>query len=116
MPKLARLAGRRASLKALLLDQGVAAGLGNIYTDEALHAARLHPLAASDSVKREQAERLHEAIRAVLAEGAPDALLVYLRIEPDLARRILTGFIKSELIAAPEMLAKPGRATGGGAP
>jgi len=56
-------------LKPLLLDQTFLAGLGNIYTDESLHRARLHPLAASDAVKLKQAERLHEAIRAVLAEG-----------------------------------------------
>ena len=60
---------RHRRLKPLLLDQAFLAGLGNIYTDEALHRARLHPLAASDSVKRKQAERLHEAIRAVLNEG-----------------------------------------------
>jgi formamidopyrimidine-DNA glycosylase len=60
---------RHRQLKPLLLDQAFLAGLGNIYTDEALHAARLHPQAASDSVKQEQAERLHEAIRAVLEEG-----------------------------------------------
>jgi len=63
------LRSRRRHLKPLLLDQTFLAGLGNIYTDEALHMARLHPLAASDSVKRKQAERLHESIRAVLAEG-----------------------------------------------
>jgi formamidopyrimidine-DNA glycosylase len=63
------LRSRRRQLKPLLLDQAFLAGLGNIYTDEALHMARLHPLAASDSVKRKPAERLHEAIRAVLAEG-----------------------------------------------
>ena len=60
---------RHRQLKPLLLDQSFLAGLGNIYTDEALHTARLHPLAASDSVKRGQAERLHDAIRAVLEEG-----------------------------------------------
>ncbi len=60
---------RHRLLKPLLLDQRFLAGLGNIYTDEALHAARLHPQAASDSVKQEQAKRLHEAIRATLAEG-----------------------------------------------
>jgi formamidopyrimidine-DNA glycosylase len=60
---------RHRQLKPLLLDQTFLAGLGNIYTDESLHRARLHPLAASDSVKRKQAERLHEAIRAALAEG-----------------------------------------------
>ena len=60
---------RRRQMKPLLLDQNFVAGLGNIYTDEALHMAKIHPQAASDSVKREQAGRLHEAIRAVLAEG-----------------------------------------------
>jgi formamidopyrimidine-DNA glycosylase len=60
---------RHRQLKPLLLDQTFLAGLGNIYTDESLHRARLHPLAASDSVKQKQAERLHDAIRAVLAEG-----------------------------------------------
>ncbi len=56
-------------MKPLLLDQTFLAGLGNIYTDEALHRARLHPLAVSDSVNRQAAVRLHEAIRAVLEEG-----------------------------------------------
>ena len=63
------LHARRRQLKPLLLDQSFLAGLGNIYTDEALHRARLHPLAASDSLKQKQAEALHEAIRAVLSEG-----------------------------------------------
>jgi formamidopyrimidine-DNA glycosylase len=60
---------RHRQLKPLLLDQRFLAGLGNIYTDEALHAARLHPQATSDSVRRAQAERLHDAIRATLNEG-----------------------------------------------
>jgi formamidopyrimidine-DNA glycosylase len=64
-----RLHGRRRQLKPLLLDQGFIAGLGNIYTDEALHVARLHPLAQSDSVTPEQAEGLWRAVRAVLEEG-----------------------------------------------
>lgn len=60
---------RCRQLKPLLLDQSFLAGLGNIYTDEALHLARLHPQAMSNAVKREQAEALWEAIRAVLQEG-----------------------------------------------
>ena len=64
-----RLHGRRRQLKPLLLDQGFITGLGNIYTDEALHVARLHPLAQSDSVTPEQAEGLWRAVRAVLEEG-----------------------------------------------
>jgi formamidopyrimidine-DNA glycosylase len=63
------LHARRRLLKPLLLDQSFLAGLGNIYTDEALHMAKLHPLVSSDSIKRKQAEVLHEAIRAVLQEG-----------------------------------------------
>ena len=60
---------KHRQLKPLLLDQTFLAGLGNIYTDEALHIAKLHPLAASDSVTANQAEALREAIRAVLKEG-----------------------------------------------
>ena len=63
------LQSRHRQLKPLLLDQSFLAGMGNIYTDEALHQARLHPLAVSDSVNREQAQALWEAIRDVLQEG-----------------------------------------------
>ncbi len=63
------LQARHRQLKPLLLDQSFLAGLGNIYTDEALHRARLHPLIRSDAVKREQAEALWAAIREVLQEG-----------------------------------------------
>lgn len=60
---------KRRQLKPLLLDQTFLAGLGNIYTDEALHLARLHPLTSSDSVTPEQAAALHSAVRKVLREG-----------------------------------------------
>jgi formamidopyrimidine-DNA glycosylase len=60
---------QKRSLKPLLLDQTFIAGLGNIYTDECLHMAQLHPLAASNNVTQKQAEALHKAIRAVLKEG-----------------------------------------------
>jgi len=63
------LRSRRRQLKPLLLDQSFLAGMGNIYTDEALHMARLHPLTVSDSVNREQAGALWDAIREVLQEG-----------------------------------------------
>ncbi len=59
----------KRQLKPLLLDQTFLAGLGNIYTDECLHLAKLHPLKSSNSVTRKQAEALHKAIRAVLTEG-----------------------------------------------
>ena len=63
------LHNQHRQLKPLLLDQTFLAGLGNIYTDEALHLARLHPLAVSNSVTAKQAEALHEAIHNVLNEG-----------------------------------------------
>ncbi len=63
------LHSRRRQLKPLLLDQTFVAGLGNIYTDEALHLAKLHPLAHADAITRPQAARLHAAIRRTLREG-----------------------------------------------
>jgi formamidopyrimidine-DNA glycosylase len=63
------LAGRKRQLKPLLMDQHFIAGLGNIYTDEALHLARLHPLTHSDQITQKEATRLHSAIQTVLREG-----------------------------------------------
>jgi formamidopyrimidine-DNA glycosylase len=60
---------RRRQLKPLLLDQTFLAGLGNIYTDESLHRAKLHPLKLSDSVTRKQAGQLHKAIQTILREA-----------------------------------------------
>ncbi len=57
---------RRRQLKPLLLDQTAIAGLGNIYTDEALYAAGLHPLTRADTLSDAQVRRLHGAIRRVL--------------------------------------------------
>ncbi len=56
-------------LKPLLLDQSFISGLGNIYTDEALHLARLHPLTHSDAITPNEAEILWMAIREVLESG-----------------------------------------------
>ena len=64
-----RLQSVRRQIKPLLLDQTFIAGLGNIYTDEALHIAGIHPLRPSDSLSPEDAGRLWTAIRGVLAEG-----------------------------------------------
>jgi len=65
----ARLAVRRAPLKAVLLDQRVVAGLGNIYADEALWRARLNPLRPANSLATEEVRRLHRAIRTALRAG-----------------------------------------------
>jgi formamidopyrimidine-DNA glycosylase len=65
----AALHTRHRQLKTLLLDQSFLAGMGNIYTDEALHMARLHPLTPSDTITVEQAGLLWTAVRVVLEEG-----------------------------------------------
>jgi formamidopyrimidine-DNA glycosylase len=64
-----RLEGRRAPLKSALLDQRTLAGLGNIYVDEALWYARLHPLRPAGSLERDELRRLHRAIRKALELG-----------------------------------------------
>jgi formamidopyrimidine-DNA glycosylase len=60
---------RSGRLKSVLLDQSLIAGLGNIYVDEALFRARLHPLRDANGLSTEEVRRLHHAIRAVLREG-----------------------------------------------
>ncbi|MDQ3065906.1 MAG: bifunctional DNA-formamidopyrimidine glycosylase/DNA-(apurinic or apyrimidinic site) lyase [Actinomycetota bacterium] len=64
-----RLEDRRAPLKAALLDQRTLAGLGNIYVDEALWYAKLHPLRKAGSLDRKELQRLHRAIRKALELG-----------------------------------------------
>jgi formamidopyrimidine-DNA glycosylase len=64
-----RLRRRTARLKSLLLDQSFVAGVGNIYADEALWRARLHPLRRADTLTDAEIRRLHRAIRAALREG-----------------------------------------------
>jgi formamidopyrimidine-DNA glycosylase len=59
----------RAAIKVLLLDQRAIAGIGNIYAIEALWRARIHPLRKAGSLRAEEIERLHEAIRWALRKG-----------------------------------------------
>jgi formamidopyrimidine-DNA glycosylase len=61
--------GRRGPVKSFLLDQHLIAGIGNIYADEALFRAGIHPLRASGSLKPGQYAALRDAIREVLAAG-----------------------------------------------
>ncbi|HEX5505286.1 MAG TPA: bifunctional DNA-formamidopyrimidine glycosylase/DNA-(apurinic or apyrimidinic site) lyase [Thermomicrobiales bacterium] len=65
----ARLAARRTRLKPLLLDQSFLAGLGNIYVDEALFRAGLHPLTIAADVPPARAAALYAAIREVLTDA-----------------------------------------------
>lgn len=63
------LHSRRRQLKPLLLDQNIIAGLGNIYTDEALWEARIHPCRKASSLSELETKALHRAIRKVLRQG-----------------------------------------------
>ena len=64
-----RLASRKASIKALLLDQGIVAGVGNIYADEALYRARIHPSRPGGSLSHQEIAQLHAAVVALLARA-----------------------------------------------
>ena len=70
---LARLHEHDRQMKPLLLDQAFLAGLGNIYTDEALWEAQIHPCRRSSSISEEEARRLHRAIQSVLRRGIENA-------------------------------------------
>lgn len=63
------LKGRSAPVKGVLLDQKAVAGLGNIYSDEALFRAGIHPLRPAARLKEGEVRSLHRAIRAVLSEA-----------------------------------------------
>jgi formamidopyrimidine-DNA glycosylase len=64
-----RLAGRRGKVKPILLNQSFLRGLGNIYTDEALHRAGIDPRARASRLSRTRREALHHAIQQVLSEA-----------------------------------------------
>ena len=76
----ALLHGRPERVKTLLTDQSVLSGVGNAYSDEILHAARLSPFATAGKLDEAAADRLHESIRAVLTGAARRAA------EQDVAR------------------------------
>jgi len=63
----------RAPIKALLCEQKLVAGIGNMYADEALFAAGIHPLRPANSLTRKEIKNLHEAIRKVLEAGIGNA-------------------------------------------
>lgn len=64
-----QLSGRTASIKSLLLNQSVVAGIGNIYADEALFRAGIHPLRPGNQLTEADVERLHRALQWVLQRG-----------------------------------------------
>jgi formamidopyrimidine-DNA glycosylase len=64
-----RLSRTRRSVKVALLDQRLIAGLGNIYVDEALHAARIHPVCPCNMLTRMQTDTLSKSIKTVLRKA-----------------------------------------------
>jgi formamidopyrimidine-DNA glycosylase len=64
-----RIGGRRAMIKALLLDQRVLRGMGNIYTDEALWRARIHPQRVASRLRPAELRRLHRAMQSILRDA-----------------------------------------------
>jgi formamidopyrimidine-DNA glycosylase len=64
-----RIHSRRARIKVLLLDQRVLRGIGNIYTDESLWRARIHPMRLGEKLKDEELQRLFRTVQQVLREA-----------------------------------------------
>jgi len=60
---------RRALIKPTILDQSTVSGIGNIYADESLHLARLHPMRLAGSLTPAESKRLYEAIKVIIALG-----------------------------------------------
>ena len=64
-----RVAGRRARIKALLLDQKVLRGVGNIYADESLWKARIHPAKLGESLDEKQVKLLYKSLQKILRDA-----------------------------------------------
>lgn len=78
------VSGRKRMLKPFLLDQSMIAGIGNIYADEALFHARLHPTRRTDSLTRSDVSALHTAIQEVLLQGiAHEGASISTYLKPD---------------------------------
>jgi formamidopyrimidine-DNA glycosylase len=66
---ICRARSKHRAIKPLLLDQRFLAGVGNIYADEALHRARIHPRRSADSLEEKAVRRLYHALRRILQEA-----------------------------------------------
>ena len=64
-----RIRARKSHIKALLLDQGLMRGIGNIYADESLWRARIHPEKTGAQLKDDELRRLHRAVQSILREA-----------------------------------------------
>ncbi|GAA3897337.1 Fpg/Nei family DNA glycosylase [Microbacterium invictum] len=69
----ALLAGRRTQIKGVLRDQSIIAGIGNAYSDEILHAARMSPYALAATLDEAEVDRLYDAMRATITEAITEA-------------------------------------------
>jgi formamidopyrimidine-DNA glycosylase len=71
LPQFAAVLARRpkAPIKAVILDQSTVAGVGNIYADESLHLAKIHPATPAAKLRPAQVKRLYEAIKTIIALG-----------------------------------------------
>ena len=67
------LDGRRTQIKGLLRDQSVIAGIGNAYSDEILHAARMSPYAIAATLSGDEIDRLYAAMRTTLTDAVAEA-------------------------------------------
>ncbi len=67
------LAGRRTQIKGVLRDQMIIAGVGNAYSDEILHAAKMSPYALASSLDESEVDRLYTALRATIADAVAAA-------------------------------------------
>ncbi|WP_341935097.1 Fpg/Nei family DNA glycosylase [Microbacterium sp. LWO14-1.2] len=67
------LTGRRMQIKGLLRDQGVIAGIGNAYSDEILHAAKMSPYAIADKLTDDEVDRLYAAMQSTLTDAVAQA-------------------------------------------
>ena len=66
---ISRIRGTRRTIKTVLLDQTVIAGIGNIYADESLFRAGIHPASSAERLSSEQLSRLHKAVQQILLEA-----------------------------------------------
>ncbi|HEX6446639.1 MAG TPA: DNA-formamidopyrimidine glycosylase family protein, partial [Streptosporangiales bacterium] len=83
------IAGRRTQIKGLLRDQSVIAGIGNAYSDEILHAARMSPFRVAATLEQDDIQRLYDAMTGVLSDAV--------RRSAGLAAKDLKGDKKSNL-------------------
>ena len=98
-----RLSGRRAPIKAALLDQRTVAGLGNIYVDEALWRAEIHPLRVAGALDDDEIARLTRAVKAALKAGS------HARARVSATTRPLTEDVAACRIASASTAAKDNR-------